>query len=174
MSDTSALNDDDREDLVAYLDGELDEIGADKANQLESRLNLEAGVRAEADALKRTWDLLDYLPKPEASASFTNRTLDKLSVRETQRALRPLRRRRRWLIGTGWAAAVILAALGGYVAALHYFPTEPRERDLVRELRLIENMRFYEAVEPIADDQPLKFLEELARPELFGDTAQDS
>src|SRR5262245_50467965 len=106
MTTPAPLNDDEREDLIAFLDGELDE---EKAHALEARITLDPTVRAEAETLKRTWDLLDYLPRPEPSPAFTNRTLDRISMRETELALRPARPLRRWLIGIGWAAAVVVA-----------------------------------------------------------------
>jgi hypothetical protein len=62
-------------ELVAYLDGELDPTAA---RQVEARLATDPDARAKAAALKKTFDLLDYLPKPEASPNFTTRTLDKL------------------------------------------------------------------------------------------------
>src|SRR5229473_2045109 len=58
----SQLNEDERAELVAYLDGELNE---EAAQVLEARLSREPDLRAEAEALKRTWELLDYLPRPE-------------------------------------------------------------------------------------------------------------
>jgi hypothetical protein len=167
MSKPAPLNEEEHDDLVAYLDGEVGELGEEKARLIETKINLDPGVRAEADALKRTWDLLDYLPRPEASASFTNRTLDKLSTRETQLALRGPRRRR-WFLGSGWAAAVLLAALGGYLGVKHFFPPRAGEKELVRELRLIENLRFYEPVES------LDFLRELDQRDLFGEDPLDS
>ena len=42
-----------------------------------------------------------------------------------------------------------------------------RLEHLVRDLRLMENLRSYEVVEPIPDEATLKFLEELARPEFL-------
>src|SRR5689334_20855707 len=62
-------------DLVAYLDGELDAVAARK---VEKRLATDPAARAKAAALKKTYDLLDYLPQPEPSATFTTRTLDKI------------------------------------------------------------------------------------------------
>ena len=62
------LKEEDREELVAYLDGELNE---EAARQVEERISLDPKARAEADALKKAWDLLDYLPKPEPSPSRT-------------------------------------------------------------------------------------------------------
>jgi hypothetical protein len=62
-------------ELVAYLDGELD---VDAAHRVEQRLAADPAARAKAAALKKTFDLLDFLPRPEPSATFTTRTLDKL------------------------------------------------------------------------------------------------
>jgi hypothetical protein len=72
--DTSPVDPFDAE-LVAYLDGELD---ATAARQVEIRLATDAEARAKAAALRKTYDLLDYLPRPDASPTFTTRTLDKL------------------------------------------------------------------------------------------------
>jgi len=62
-------------ELVAYLDGELEPAAARK---VESRLANDPEARARANAYKKTFDLLDYLPKPEPSPTFTTRTLDRL------------------------------------------------------------------------------------------------
>jgi hypothetical protein len=62
-------------ELVAYLDGELDPAAARK---VELRLAADPSARAKAAALKKTFDLLDYLPRPEPSPTFATRTLDKL------------------------------------------------------------------------------------------------
>src|SRR5262245_3229058 len=101
MSTPSPIKDEDRADLVAYLDGERDE---EAARTLETRITTEPTLRAELEALKRTWELLDYLPKPEPSPNFTNRTLDRITVPEARAA----RGRRRW-VAVRWAAAVLVA-----------------------------------------------------------------
>lgn len=62
-------------DLVAYLDGELDPVAARK---IEVRLATDPAAREKAAALKKTFDLLDYLPRTEPSQTFTTRTLDKI------------------------------------------------------------------------------------------------
>src|SRR5262245_51964587 len=62
-------------ELVAYLDGELDPASAHK---VEVRLAADPAARARAAALKKTFDLLDYLPKSDPSPNFTTKTLDKL------------------------------------------------------------------------------------------------
>jgi anti-sigma factor RsiW len=62
-------------ELVAYLDGELDPVAAQK---VEARLASDPAARAKAAELKKTFDLLDYLPRPEPSPTFATRTIDKL------------------------------------------------------------------------------------------------
>ena len=71
MADERSLNDEERDELVAYLDGELDEQAA---RDVEARLGRDPRAKAEAEALRRTWNLLDYLPRPEPSGDFTHRT----------------------------------------------------------------------------------------------------
>jgi anti-sigma factor RsiW len=169
----ASLSDKDREDLSAFLDGELD---AKRASNLEAMITVDPQIRAEAEALRRTWDLLEYLPRPEPSVSFTNRTLEKLAVRQTQ-AVPAASAGRRWALGLGWAAAVVLAAIGGFALAgwLWRSPelsapaadvrAEPPNLDeeLTRHLRIIRNLRQYELV----DD--LEMLQALDSPELFSD-----
>src|SRR5437763_16811884 len=123
----ATLSEEDRENLVAYLDGELDEA---TAQALESKLSLDPQARAEADALRRTWELLDYLPKPEPSTDFTNKTLSKLSVKGLSTRNLPVVGRskaagRRWPLPLGWAAAVLLAAGGGFGLAQLLWPPRP-------------------------------------------------
>jgi anti-sigma factor RsiW len=164
MSSPSPLSEQEREELVAYLDGELDE---EQAHSVEAKISMNPTLRAEVETLKRAWDLLDYLPRPEPSPNFTHRTLDRIAVRDTANALRP-RKAKRWLLAAGWAAALLLATFGGYFGAVHSITPRPGERDLVRELRVIENLRFYEAVDS------LEFLRELDQSDLFGEDPLDS
>lgn len=162
MSKKAALSDEERADLVAYLDGELT---GEAARAMEAKIALNPAVRAEAESLKRTWNLLDYLPRPEPSPSFTEKTMSRLA---------PLRkaadnpggwgkRLRRVALGLGWVAALVVCAFAGYKGYEMLVPRPPSEGDLVRDLRLIENKRYYDNV----DDLP--FLKKLAQPELFGD-----
>lgn len=161
MSELTPLTEQERADLVAYLDGELN---GDAARKVENRIAREPAVREEADALRRAWDLLDFLPVPQPSPEFTHRTLDKLPAlsgpKDVARSRRPLGR---LAIGAAWAAALLLAMGSGYVVTRARSPREPGEQELIRDLRVINNMRSYESVED------LDFVRELDAPDLFGD-----
>src|SRR6266487_2718571 len=76
MTTPKPLSEQERADLVAYLDGEM---GDRDARAMEAKINSDPVVRAEAEALQRTWDLLDYLPSQDPSPSFTHRTLERIS-----------------------------------------------------------------------------------------------
>lgn len=169
MPELQPLNDDERDELISYLDGEAD---PKTARHVEAKLNRDPRVRAEADALRKTYDLLDYLPRPEPSPNFTARTLTRVSG-----AVRPgmvgtaKRRWRRWALGFSWAAAVVLVGVAGYAGAPLFYQPRPTavepppdvDQQLVRDLRVIEHLRAYQQANDI------HFLHELDRPELFGD-----
>jgi len=164
MSEPAPLSDEDRATLVAYLDGELDEA---EARHVEARISQDPAVRAEVESMKRTWELLDYLPRAEPSPSFTHRTVS-LVTAEHVAALKSRQRRRRWLLGAGWAAAVLVAALGGFAGITFLTPHEPADEDLVRDLRVIENRKLYEQIDSVG------FLKSLDQPDLFGDDNPDA
>jgi len=163
------LNDDDRAELVAYLDGELDEAAT---REVEARIAADPATRAELDSLKQTWGMLDFLPKASPSANFTNRTLERLTLEKVRgpsgSARWALGRRARWPMAVGWAATVLVALAGGYLATARYWPGGPEpipdaDLPLVRHLRIAEKWRLYEN----ADD--VEFVKKLAHPDLFGD-----
>jgi anti-sigma factor RsiW len=172
MAKLPPLSAEDRENLVAYLDGELD---AKAARTLEAKLNLDAEARAEANALRRTWEMLDYLPRPEATATFSSRTVERVSSQRLQTIPAPAGSRHwpGWILGVGWAAALLLAGVLGFVGVSWLSETKPslvsathpidENQLLVRDFRLIENKRLYELVDDIS------FLHSLDDPDLFGD-----
>jgi hypothetical protein len=136
MTEPANLTEQERADLVAYLDGELSE---DAVRALERKLNLHPGARAEADTLRRTWELLDFLPRPQPSSSFTHRTLERLSpVRADEH-----RRGRRWrAIGFGlcWMTALWLCGWFGYIGYNWWTPRPPAEREKIQEREWIERL----------------------------------
>lgn len=154
------MNDKEKDDLVAYLDGELDEAAS---REMEAKLSLDAEARAEAEAMRRTWELLDYLPVAEPSPGFTHQTLDRIATLQSAkigRAAWP--RLRPWLFGLIWIVALLLAGLLSFLVAQRLRATESSDRALLRDQRLLENKRLYENVESY------HFLLDLSHPSLFG------
>jgi ferric-dicitrate binding protein FerR (iron transport regulator) len=158
MSSHDALSPEDREALVQYLDGEMDE---EQSRVFEARLASNPTLRREAETLKRTWELLDYLPRPVASETFTSRTLEKV---ETCR-MTTLRRRRawRWVGGAAWAAAATAAALLGFLTIQPPLPPEPFE-PTPEDIRIYEHREYWHYYEKV---DSLEFLKALERERLF-------
>jgi len=171
MASENPLTEEERTELVAYLDGELPKAAV---RTLEARLTTDPRMRSEMETLRKTWELLDHLPKPEPSPDFASRTLDRVStIRATPIRIKAGSVSHRWkLWGASWAAAVILALVIGYEGG-HFFSSrtapgdQGRSKDvqpqLVEDFRVIENQRLYAHV----DD--LDFLRALQDPELFGE-----
>jgi hypothetical protein len=161
----STLNEDDRENLAAYLDGELDEL---TAQALEAKLNQDPDARKEVDVLRRTWSMLDILPRPEPSPNFTNRTMERLTLAVPRAAptakMAPLRPGR-WLLTLAWAGAVLIGLTLGAVAGslLWREKDDPLAEVIAQHGGVIHHFLLYE---PIID---LEFLKSLDQPELFGD-----
>jgi anti-sigma factor RsiW len=174
----SRLSEEDRANLVAFLDGELDEPAA---QALEAKLSRDPQLRAEADAFKKTWELLDYLPRPEPSASFTHRTLERLAVKETDKwRTRGAGSRWGWLAPIAWMAFMALATVGGLLAAQHLWtPAEPPpsqpgstapqppaskvEETMAKDWDMLKSFRYYEHVDDV------EMLRQLDRKDYFGD-----
>lgn len=165
MAPEPPLDENDREDLVAYLDGELD---AQEARALEARLHLNPEARQEADSLKRAWDMLDYLPRPEPSADFTHRTIERLTAQQM-----PARRNwRGWAFRAGWAAGLLFTFIAGFAFTKNHLQRRHADLDqhLARDLNLVEHLPAFEHVDDI------DFLHKLANPndaDMFGDERTD-
>jgi hypothetical protein len=161
-------------DLIAFLDGEL--AGPDAA-RVEDKLALDPTARAKAEAYKKTYDLLDYLPRPEPSPDFATRTLTKLQPALSGSGLGatagyagsgevvPLTPRRSRVGVLAWVAAAVVAVAGGFGAHAglrpYVDPPRPGEELLFSDHRVIERLPLYVAV----DD--LEFLKQLDDPDLF-------
>src|SRR6266487_2460238 len=77
MANLPPLSDEERAELVSYLDGELPKAAV---RALEAKLTTNPHLRTEVETLRKTWELLDHLPKPEPSPDFASRTLDRVST----------------------------------------------------------------------------------------------
>lgn len=162
MSEPEPLTQQQREDLVAYLDGELDD---ESSGEIEKTLADSAEARREVEMLTRSWEMLNVLEKPEASEEFTSKTLAEIHVDEAEAA--PAGEKKRLLVPLLWGAAIVAAAAAGFVAAR--YGIEGENDGLVRELRIIENYDVY------SDVGSVEFLQELEKSELFDEelTEQD-
>lgn len=170
MANSNPLNEQDRADLIAYLDGELDPRASEA---VEAKLHTDSRVRAEADSLRMTWDLLDYLPRPEPSPNFTHRTMSQLSLMTSTQA--PATQRRRWLQTIGWTAAVIAAVGVGYTVT-GWAMAKPKGNltdEQVNSLVKNSDARVKDRVELYRRFKDLQFFIELDRPDLFGSDGTD-
>ena len=151
------------EDLVAYLDGELEDPAS---RRLEERLANDESARERLRALATSWNLLDHLPRAALDEAFTRTTVE-LLVAEARKeiaaehAALPLRKRRRWI-----AAAVggLAAAMIGFIAVFVAWPNENEK--LLRDLPVVKNLELYDVTPKTG---AIKFLRDLERQELFVD-----
>src|SRR4051812_48611285 len=117
------LNDDEKAELVAYLDGELDEAGT---QAVEARIAADPDARAELETMKQTWGMLDYLPRASPSPNFTHRTMARLTLEDvsppaakTMPAPAPSSS---WTSTVGWVAAALVAVAGGFGIMAYFRP----------------------------------------------------
>jgi len=151
-----------RANLVAYLDGELTEA---ESRAIATKLTQSPTARREVEALERTWELLEHLPRPQAPDDFTERTLTevrRLDARGGQldsafaTAAGRVARALAWLGGAA-------AALGVGYAATYWLWPNPTAR-LARDLSVAEHLEEYR------DVGTFDFLKELAAsPEFLTD-----
>ena len=165
MPQIARLTADDRDDLVAYLDGELDD---DAGDRIERALAASPVARHEVEMLTRTWDLLDLLPAADPDRSFTERTLAAAKAQEVRTPLadRPAARlARRVGLAAIWTAAVAAAAAVGFQAARRWVP---RETDpVVRDYPVLSELP------RLRDAGSAEFLELLTRERLLNDLPPD-
>jgi anti-sigma factor RsiW len=152
------------EQLVAYLDGELD---AEASRRLEELLATDPEVRQTLQQLDRTWELLSELDAPEVAERFTQSTLEMVTSAATEDAQRsraeaPRRRRRRWAILGG---SLLAAGLAGFLT-MALLRQDPNQQ-LINDLPLLENFDQYRQIDDI------EFLRTLQQERLFAQEEGD-
>ncbi len=68
---TLRLSPEDRENLVAYLDGEL---STEASRAIATKLTQSVAARRDVETLLATWEALDQLERPRAPEDFASRT----------------------------------------------------------------------------------------------------
>jgi len=140
------------EQLVAYLDGELDD---ETSRRIEQLLATDPKVRETLERFEGTWDLLDSLGRADVDEVFAQSTLEMVAVAaaedvERDRAETPKRRRRQWRIAT---ATAVVFGLAGFVSVALFWPN-PNDR-LLADLPVLVHLDAYRQI----DD--FRFLESL-------------
>jgi anti-sigma factor RsiW len=154
-----------QEELVAYLDGELD---AAARARVEERLTEDEEYRQKLMRLERAWNVLDVLPRTEADARFTQSTVEMVTVaaREELHDADRSAARWKWLGWGGGVLAVLVAGLFGY-RAVDRVASRPNEQ-LVQDLPVIENVELYRHVDSV------EFLRQLEQEGLFAQEVNDA
>lgn len=166
MEKTVRLNAEQREDLVAYLDGELPDEQVQQIDHIISRSEV---ARHEVEALARTWELLDVLPVVRASEDFTNKTMTNLKVMEQPYLLSE----QWWYVyatrigaASGWVLAMLVSGWIGFQLARSWIPN-PNDA-LLEDLPVIQNLDQYR------DAGDMEFLKQLKQSGLFDEAQEKS
>lgn len=151
-----------REEMIAYLDGELD---ADQALAIERRLAADEEFARELRRLQRSFELLDELQQAELNETFAATTVEMIAV-EARRDVERRRQSAPWrklLHIAAVAACLFVAVAAGYLITGRLLPN-PNE-PLLRHLSVLEHLDEYQQVESI------EFLRELHASGLFDEQA---
>lgn len=156
-----------RENLTAYLDGELDEK---QAAEIEQKLTRSEVARRDVDILARTWDMLNLLPRANVPEDFSRRTLAIAKQTEAplllDRSKVWARQGRRAALLVAWGTAICLAASVGFQITNRLIPDDSRM--LVEELPIIEGLDSYREVGDV------EFLEQLRLKHVFQEEAENA
>jgi hypothetical protein len=169
MAKITRLSSEQRDNLTAYLDGELDD-GA--TQEIEQILAASPVARHEVDMLSRTWDMLGALPTHKASGEFTRKTITHLRAAEQAgpgaAAELVYRNARRGAVLGLWAGALALSGYLGFMAANHWVPNEAEL--LLEDYPIVNNLdKYSEIINRGSDGTPIRFLEVLKAKHTFSD-----
>jgi hypothetical protein len=134
----SRLTTEQRYELVAYLDGELDDGATARVEKLIAENPV---ARQDVELLAATYKLMDALPRPKATSDFSEKTMAMARLEDVRPDVTqsPLYRRSQKAIGYfGWIAAMCVAGAIGY-SATRFWVAQPHD-DLVRDLDTIEEL----------------------------------
>lgn len=139
-----------REQLVAYLDGELSD---EQSQAIERQISSNESVKEEIQSLDQAWNALDALPLQSTNHQFTQSTIAMVTMAANEEVVQAtttmpaLRRKRRW--GTGIAIVCFLCA--GFL--LSSLVIGYQDRQLIRHL---SETRYAKTLNQIGDIEFLK------------------
>lgn len=157
------LSPEDRADLVAYLDGELP---PEKEKAIDHVLANNEVARREVARLSEAYELLDYLPPPEAHEDLTQSTMATIRRQAGDKAaLVP--RRLDWSAPLKAAALAFAVTLGSAAGVRLFIPSESDQvldylpvLTRLEELRVVRDRDF---AEWLAVDGTRRMIEETTR-----------
>ncbi len=164
MEKTLRLSADQREDLVAYLDGELPDATAQQIDLVLARSEV---ARHEVEALARTWEMLDVLPTPKAPPEFTERTMTTLKVAEVPFDITEqpwFAVLKRGALVAVWVVALGLSGWVGYQTTNKWISNPSRQ--MLEDLPTLQKLDLYQEVET------MDFLNRLQRSQLFDEAPE--
>ena len=141
MDKLSRLSTEQRGDLVAYLDGELEE---DTTAAIEHVLAHSNVARNDVEMLARTYDLLDQLPRMTAPEKFTEQTMTTIrldQVRPDFTETEWYRRLSRGSVLFAWTLAMLAASALGFMITNAWVPND--EEILVEDFEVIQDLDIY-------------------------------
>ncbi len=145
MEKVSRLTQDQRENLVAYLDGELEEAPSQEIEKILARSDV---ARHEVEALSRAWEMLDLLPHSKASSEFTDKTMATLKLEEVPLNITEqpwFAYVRRGSVATVWLAVIAASGIVGFLATWQWYPNP--NRDLLEALPVVKQLDVYAEIE---------------------------
>jgi hypothetical protein len=147
------------EELIAYLDGELDPTSS---QQVEDRLKQDPKYRRALTLYERSWDMLDRLERSTVGDSFTRSTMEMISLAAADEKRPASVWIRSGLKGFGILALLAVVGLAlGYGGGRAIWPDPNRE--LLEDLPVLEDLPLYEQAGSV------EFLRKLSRERLFSD-----
>jgi anti-sigma factor RsiW len=144
MPTESSKKPDMRANLVAYLDGELDEAAT---QIIEQTLAENSDVRGEVDSLTRTFEMLDELPRAQVSDEFTARTLSTIQIARQSQTDGDTPSHRRFgnrMLLASWIVGLALSVLLGVLIGGRFSRDDSTR--LVEDLPILKNLDIYSEI----------------------------
>jgi len=148
-----------REELTAYLDGEL---GESRVAEVARHLELCPSCKLLARQLEAAGAVLEEIPEIEPAGDFTAKALERALATRMEPAVSPLRFLKR-LVPAAAAAAIIVVAVLWLVVPSGPASLEdltPVEKEIVQNMEVLENLELLEDMEVLSELELLLEYEE--------------